>query len=403
MTGVSTRPALDVSKQVSGGRWLNVVSHLDPKYGGISAVVPHLCAAVASASDRQTAIAGFCGPDECIPNLSQVAVERYPLGRARWTFDRRMRDRFAAEIGAAEGVHIHGIWQEHCLAAASIARSLGKPYIISTHGMLDRWALANKNVKKVIYSWLFEKRNLRGASCLHALTRSEAADYARAGVQRPVAVIPNGVELPPAAGREQFIQAFPHLRGKRLVLFLGRVHYKKGLDVLCRAWRNVSARWPYSHLVLAGPDFENTRTQLERLITDLGAGASVTFTGMLAGDLKWSALAAADVFVLPSYSEGLSVSVLEAMGAGKPVIVSAQCNVPEVATEECGWEIQPLDAELEAALEEFRNTPAAKLAAMGANGRRVVQQRYSWRTIGRQMAEVYSWAGGGPRPQFLQA
>jgi glycosyltransferase involved in cell wall biosynthesis len=404
MTSVSTRPAVDISKQTSGRRWLNVVSHLDPKYGGISAVLPHLCSAIGSASDRAPAIAGFCETDEYIPNLSRqgIVVERYPLGRLKWMLDRQMRARFATEIREAQGVHIHGIWQEHCLVAASIARSMGKPYIISAHGMLDQWALANKNLKKLIYSWLFENRNLRGATCLHALTQSEAADYKRSGLRRPIAVIPNGIDAPPRVGQEKFMQTFPHLRGKRLILFLGRIHYKKGLNLLCRAWHKVSARWPYSHLILAGPDFENTRAQIERLIADLGAGASVTFTGMLAGDLKWSALAAADVFVLPSYSEGLSVSVLEAMGAGKPVIVSSQCNVPEVATEKCGWEIQPAESELEAALDEFRSTPAATLAAMGANGRRVVDERYNWQIIGRQMAEIYEWAAGGPRPHFLE-
>jgi glycosyltransferase involved in cell wall biosynthesis len=404
MTGVSVRPADSLERSARNRGWLNVVSHLDAKYGGISAVLPSLCSAVASESDRETAIAGFCGPDENIPNLSDrgVRVERYPLGRAKWMLDREIRERFAAEIRSADGVHIHGIWQEHCLVAASLARSFEKPYIISAHGMLDRWALSNKNVKKVVYSWLFENRNLRGAACLHALTRTEADDYTRAGLRRPMVVIPNGIEVPAQIHRERFIQAFPHLRGKRLILFLGRIHYKKGLDILCRAWQKVSARWPYGHLVLAGPDFENTRTQAERLIADLGSGASVTFTGMLAGDLKWSALAAADVFVLPSYSEGLSVSVLEAMGTGKPVIVSAQCNVPEVQTEGCGWEIQPVESELEAAIEEFRNIAAPRLADMGANGRRVVHERYSWRTIGQRMAEVYAWAGGGRQPDFLE-
>jgi glycosyltransferase involved in cell wall biosynthesis len=134
------------------------------------------------------------------------------------------------------------------------------------------------------------------------------------------------------------------------------------------------------------------------MIAELGIGRSISFAGMLKGSDKWNALAAADAFVLPSRSEGLSVSVLEAMGMGKPAIVTSRCNVPEVRTRECGWMIEPDESELTAALREYLSSNAATRRRMGSNGRRVVEQIYSWETVGRQMAATYEWLSGGSQP-----
>jgi glycosyltransferase involved in cell wall biosynthesis len=195
------------------------------------------------------------------------------------------------------------------------------------------------------------------------------------------------------------------LRNKRLVLFLGRIHFKKGLDILCEAWTRVSRDWPDAQLVLAGPDFENTRTPIEKLLEERQIRHRVTFTGMLASELKWSALRAAECFVLPSYSEGLSVSVLEAMGMGLPVIVSEQCNLPEVAEQECGWVIQPraqAGNELESALGAVLRASSQTRARLGGYGRRLVAQRYSWRVVGEQMGALYAWAQGGGLPTAFE-
>jgi glycosyltransferase involved in cell wall biosynthesis len=180
-------------------------------------------------------------------------------------------------------------------------------------------------------------------------------------------------------------------------LFLGRLHFKKGLDLLCHAWHNARPGSDF-HLVLAGPDFEGTRQRVEKMIAELGIEKSVTFAGMLKGAEKWSALEAADAFVLPSRSEGLSVSVLEAMGRGVPVIVTSRCNVKEVKPRECGWMIEPNERELTEALHQYFESSSADRKRLGANGRRVVEQVYSWDSVGRQMSAVYEWLAGGDKP-----
>jgi glycosyltransferase involved in cell wall biosynthesis len=217
-----------------------------------------------------------------------------------------------------------------------------------------------------------------------------------------VAVIPNGIKVPNALDPEWFWSHYPGLRSRRVVLFLSRLHYKKGVDVLCRAWAAVTKKHPDAHLVLAGPDSEGTRYVVERLIGELGLQDTVTFTGMLKGNFKWGALAASEVFVLPSYSEGFSVATLEAMAAGKPVIISRQCYFPEVARQGCGWVIEPCEKDLADALFDCLSNGSRDLSEMGERGRRLVSSRYSWDVIGAQMADVYDWLLGGPKPTSVE-
>lgn len=378
------------------GTWLNLMAHLDPKYGGISAVLPPLCEAVSKAG-ADASLLPFCGPDEHYDVAPSIPLDVFPLGMRRWLVDGELRRRLADHVVESAGLHIHGIWQEHCLFGVQAAREANKPYVISAHGMLDPWALRNKGWKKRIYSALIERRNVSGASCLHALTSAEAQEYRDFGARNPIAVIPNGVHIPAAASAPAFFRKFPELAGKRVLLYLARLHFKKGLDLLCQAWKNTSPG-EENHLLLAGPDFEGTKQRVEEMVAGLGIGKSVSFAGMLKGGDKWNALAAADAFVLPSRSEGLSVSVLEAMGMGKPAIVTSRCNVPEVRTRECGWMIEPNETELTTALQEYLSSDVATRRRMGSNGRRVVEQIYSWETVGHQMAAVYEWLSGGAQP-----
>jgi glycosyltransferase involved in cell wall biosynthesis len=381
------------------GTWLQVVSQMDPKFGGISALMPRMCEST-NAAGTLVSIAAFCGADEDTRELERGSIpfSRFPLGRMRWVSDGRFRDGFNKLVRFSDGLHIHGIWDEHSVASGALARSAGKPYIVSAHGMLERWAVQHKKLKKWLYSLLLERNNLRQAACLHALTKAEVEDYRRYGLTNPIAVIPNGVDVPRIANSELFLEAYPHLRGKRLILFLSRIHHKKGLNILCQAWRNVNRKVGDAHLVLAGPDSENTRSSIESLVDQLGIRASVSFTGMLRDSMKWSALAAAELFVLPSYSEGFSVAVLEAMGMAVPVLISRPCNFPEVAEEGCGLVIDSNAPELEDALLVLLNGNRSDLVRMGNCGRELVEARYTWPAVGKQMAEVYEWMLGGPEP-----
>ena len=385
-------------------RWLSVVTHLDPRFGGLSAVVPQLSSEIAAREEVRVDVAAFCSPGELYATSSypQLAISEWPASRRQWVTDRSLMSRFKSVVRQVNGLHLHGLWEQSTQVAAQVARAQGQPYVVSAHGMLERWALEHKAFKKKVYAALIERPTLERAACLHALTKAEAEDYRRFGCTAPIAVIPNGVRIPSQVTSDLFVSQHRVLEGKRIVLFLGRIHVKKGLDLLVRAWKELARENPDAMLVLAGPDFEGTRARITALIEAEGLGARVLFTGMLRGELKWSALAAAECFVLPSFSEGLSVSVLEAMGLGLPVIVSTQCNLPEVAELGAGWVIPAEERPLANALREMLGNSRGANRELGACGKVFVRDHYNWGTVAEKMAEVYRWvARGGVPPASL--
>ena len=375
--------------------WCQVVSHIDGRFGGIASMVPRL--AQATGSSRMA----FLSPGE-EPTDRDERMVCYPRGWSRWLSSGELRKALIKSVRASSGLHVHGIWEEHCAIASRAASRAHRPYVVSAHGMLDPWAFRNKHFKKQVYLRLVERATLAHASCLHALTRREAQCYREFGLKNPVAVIANGVDVPEAFSANEFLRRHEELRGRRLVLFLGRVHYKKGLDILSRAWAQVSRRFDDAHLVIAGPDFENTQAGVKATLDALNVGDRVTFTGMLPSALKWSALAAASVFILPSYSEGFSVAALEAMAAGLPVIVSEACNFPRVAEEDAGWVVTPTAEAVEDSLIQALSLRSCELAAYGRRGEQLVSRHYTWAGIGEQMRSLYEWLQGGAFPRNVE-
>ncbi|MGD0497914.1 MAG: glycosyltransferase [Bryobacteraceae bacterium] len=378
---------------------LHIIRGLDPRSGGTSASVPALVRAVAATGRYYQRIVYFSDSGDYEVVIPEVEVIRISWSPAAALFGKLWRS-LSRLISQCDLAHIHGIWEGHCVTTGQICRKLDRPFIVSAHGMLERWALLNKRWKKSPYSALVERPNLRGAACLRALTMREIADYRRYGLHAPAALIPNGIDPPPSFSPDPFYLAFPGLAGKRLVLFLSRIHYKKGVDILCRAWAAVAKEFPGAHLVIAGPDYEGTLSRIEALVRKLRLETSVTYTGMLAGKEKWAALAAAEFFVLPSHSEGFSIAILEALAMARPVIITPGCNFPEVAQMGCGAVVGPSDREIEGALRDMLSRRPEERAAMGARGVELVQSCFSWPAIGEQMTAVNDWVlGCGPMPE----
>jgi glycosyltransferase involved in cell wall biosynthesis len=398
---ISTQSSpVDTARDPATPRWLNVVAHLDPAFGGLSAAVPKLASSISKIGDIDVALAAFCNAGELYEpeRLSEVSVSEWPLGRKAWLSDRELLARFRQLMQGMDGLHVHGLWEQSTRVAVRIARAERLPYVLSAHGMLEPWALNNKRWKKLIYSALIERSNVGNASCLHALTQAEADDYRRYSYTRSVVVIPNGVEVPPNLSPELFFSKYPQLKGKRIVLFLGRIHFKKGLDNLVKAWRQVVSAHKDVHLVLAGPDSENTQQSIARMVKEYELQDVIIFTGMLQDKIKWSALAAAECFVLPSYSEGLSVAALEAMGAGLPVILTDRCHLPEVRERSAGWVI-PVGVEpLHRAIGELLENSLTSNRSIGERASALVRDRFTWPRVALQMSEVYTWVAGGNRP-----
>jgi glycosyltransferase involved in cell wall biosynthesis len=278
-------------------------------------------------------------------------------------------------------LHLHGLWMYPSL----VARRWGGTRVVSPHGMLAEGALRHSRWKKALARGLYEDANLREAACLHAFSEAELARFRRLGLSNPVAVVPNGVDLPELAGT-----AVEDKRVRRCV-FLGRLHPTKGLAGLLRTWEEL--RPPGWELVIAGWDEVGFEAELKRR-----GVAGVSFPGPVWDEDKDRLLRSADAFVLPSLTEGMPMSVLEAWAYGLPVAMTEACNLGEGF--EAGSAVRiGSDGE---GLETLLRMDPVQLQAMGKRGRRLVEARYGWDGVARAMVEVYAWlAGRAARPSHV--
>jgi glycosyltransferase involved in cell wall biosynthesis len=289
-------------------------------------------------------------------------------------------------------VHTIAIFSYPVLAAHFICQIQRVPYIMNPQGMLEPWALSYKAWKKGFYYSLFEKPALEKASAIQMLSSAEASKVEVLKLSTPKVIIPNGIhrqDFDNLPNPELFYQQFPRTRNKSLILFLGRIDPKKGLDLLATAFAKVKAEFPDAHLIVAGPDNIGFQPTAKSYFINSGCLDAVTFTGMLAGSIKYSALAAASVYVAPSYSEGFSISILEGMASGLPCIFTTSCNFPEAAAAEAAYVIDVDADKITSALTECLNNPE-KSKEMGARARKLIFEQYTWEQIATNLTVVYN-------------
>ena len=368
-------------------------------------------------------------------------------------------------------VALQGLWQYSSLATRRQWRRKGTPYVISPRGMLDKWALANSRWKKVMAAFAFENAVLRDASCLHALCVAEADAIRAYGLPQRIEVVPNGVDLPEKLTTEDTEST----EGRRRLLFLGRIHPKKGLVGALRAWAELrnsasairdSAEWQF---VIAGWDQGGHEAELRALCADLGlktavgttkdtnihenirpritrmgtdeqqgdaqgtcagdfepdlltskladapvseslirsasgpasaldarpsslvssAAADVLFYGPAFGEEKEALWRSADAFILPSFSEGLPMSVLEAWSYGLPVVMTPECNLPEGFACGAALEIRSGEGSFQDGMRILIEMTNHERAAMGMRGRRLVEERFTWPKVAQSLKEIY--------------
>lgn len=285
-------------------------------------------------------------------------------------------------------IHNHSLWMMPNVYPGQVARRHAIPLVVSPHGTLSPWALQSGSAVKKAFWPLLQRPALVAASCFHATAGSEYEDIRRLGFRQPVAIIPNGIDIPellPKAEKEH-----------RTLLFLGRIHQKKGLDMLLSAWRAVQDRFPEWHLKIVGPDNRGYLSQMQQLASELRL-QRIEFCGALFGEQKWQAYRDADLFVLPTYSENFGLVVAEALASGTPAIVSRGAPWSELDSRKAGWWIDIGADPLVACLEQVLAEPSDALTAMGLRGRYWMEAEYSWMHVGQQMTETYRWLLEGQR------
>jgi glycosyltransferase involved in cell wall biosynthesis len=378
---------------------LVVTPYCAPVYGGPSKSVDELVQGMASLGievDLITTVAGFSDPTTV--SLNQwVHHDKYRTMYFKCWYQNDFIISVSLIQWLVKNISRYDIVQTHTIFAPLISfvqricMVYRIPYVVNPHGMLEPWALSYKSWKKKPYLNHVEIPALRRAAIIRTLTSFESLQVKSLTLNKNVVVVPNGINFQHFADLpcpEIFFAEFPRTRNKINILFLGRIDPKKGLDLLAQSFSKVHAKFPQTHLIIAGSD--NTGSFLskaQKFFEDQNCLNSVTFTGLLSGKLKYSVLAAANLYVAPSYSEGFSISVLEGMAAGLPCIITKGCNFPEAESYRAACIIDSNADALTDALMKYLSTPEmAKI--MGERARHFVFKNYTWEECARKMIQV---------------
>lgn len=385
-------------------RVLHVIPSVAARTGGPAVTAVEL-ARVAGANGIESAVystnlgfpaqsrnAAEIAPDEVVAGVRDVKVRLFPVQRPyRLAYSRRLRRALAKDVEAYDVVHIHSLYLYPQYAAAKEARKHGVPYVVCVHGALDPWLRRRGRVRKWLADVTWQRRMLRRASAVHFTLPEEARLASGVAPRRRTVILPNGVRwqdfqsLPdPQEFRDRFLDG----RTGPVVLFLGRLTQKKGVDLLVRSFALAARRHPDALLVIAGPDDEKLRPGLEALAQQEGVGDRVVFTGLLLGEDKLRALAATDVWALSSHTEAFTIAVIEALAAGLPVLVSPAVNL--------AGDIEPAGAGMvsETEPEKFGGALSYLLESEGRRSRlggnaREFARAYDWDALAPRVVALY--------------
>jgi glycosyltransferase involved in cell wall biosynthesis len=390
-------------------RYLHIISSLNPEGGGPADGVARLT----EASLRQghhVEIASLDAPDSNWGGELPCSVHRLGPGRfGTYSYAPRVPRWLAQNASRFDAVVVNGLWQYHSLAVWRALRGGPTPYFVFTHGMLDPWfkrTYPAKHMKKLLYWPLAEYRVLRDARAVLFTCDEERLQSRESFRMYRVneAVAPYGTPGPsgdPELQKEAFLRAFPQLRGKRLLLFLGRIHPKKGCDLLIDAFANVAAQHPDLHLVIAGPDPVGWCAKLKARAEALGI-TKLTWAGMITGDQKWGAFHAADAFVLPSHQENFGIAVVEALACGLPVLISRKVNIwREIDEANAGLTADDTLAGTTGMLRRWLQLDSVARQRMAQNGVRLFQAQFRIDAAAQRLVEVMQ--EHAPRGAVLQA
>ena len=320
-----------------------------------------------------------------VPNLKVFTSVRFAPIQVSWDY------RSAVLSEELDVVHTHGLWLTPSAMGLAVNRHKGTPTFVTPHGMLDPWALRRSRWKKRLALMLYEKAHLHTAACIHVLNREEAIACREFGLENPLAIIPNAVDLPVRSNLSP-----PWKQSdKRVLLFLGRLHPKKGLTELLQAWKAFTqARAETWKLVIAGWDQNGYEAQLREQARDF---EDVEFLGPLFKEKKSAAFENASAFVLPSWSEGFPMAVLEAWSYSLPVLMTSACNVSE--TNGGAVIVEPGAQGVLSGLRQLTELGRSELREMGERGFDLVKNRYTWSSSAAKLLSAYDWiCNSGPEP-----
>lgn len=365
------------------------------QYGGPPASILGLCQGLQRAGVEVEAVTTTANGRDSLPpspprgDVYEGVPVRY-VARAfpRRFFGARLQGPLTSALARADLCHIHGVWHVPAWRAAHLARAAGVPYVVSPRGMLLPRAVERGRWRKAVAYALVERGNLRGAALLHATSEPEADALRALDLGVPVAVVPNGVNLDdPRQASRGYRARLGIPSGAFIVLFLGRMHRIKRLDLLAEAFAAVCVTRPAVHLVLAGHDEHGLAPDLLRRLS--AHAGRVHAPGEITGPDKWALLKDADVMVQCSDSESFGLAVVESLAAGVPVIATRTCPWSEIETRGCGFWVEQTSPAIASAIGTLADD-AARRARMSERAAAFACEQYSWDAIAPRMARLYA-------------
>jgi len=355
-------------------RILHTTASLDPVHGGPARSVPQLAITLAQAGHN----VGLWCPQSIPVGVADLFESRHCCLTVLSGPFNQCLEKFYPEI-----VHDHGLWLPFHREISCACKHHSVQKIISPRGMLEPWARNYRRWKKEIAWLLYQRRNLQVASVLHATSVKETANLLSLGFKIPVAVIPNGVDVPIIS------QSAVYSENIKTALFLGRIHVVKGLINLVKAWGKIRpSNW---RVVIAGPDEDGHQAEIEREISKHNLTNSFKFIGQVTDEEKWEHYNRADLFILPTHTENFGIVVAEALASGTPVITTKGAPWVELEEYRCGWWIDIGIEPLAKAISKAISLSTEERLKMGQRGQKLVMQNYSWDHIGKSMTSVYKW------------
>ncbi|MDI9402902.1 MAG: glycosyltransferase [Limnohabitans sp.] len=290
-----------------------------------------------------------------------------------------------ARAGKIGLLHNHSLWMMPNVYPGRVAAKHRIPYVVAPRGTFAEAAFVRGSMVKRFFWPILQRPALHAVTLFHATAESERDDIRRVGYKQPIAILPNGVDLAPLV---RVPSEQPTL------LFLGRVHPSKGVDLLLRAWAELESQRPTWRLRIVGPDNEGHLAKMRTLAAELRV-QRVQFDGPLTGKAKLEAYSAASLYILPSHSENFGLTVAEALSAGTPAIVTQGAPWSGLRAHRCGWWIERSVASIRDTLLEATALPSAALADMGLRGRAWMEQDFAWDSIADRMLATYEWIHSG--------
>ena len=378
-------------------RLVHVVANVAVEASGPSHSVPALCAGLARLGHEVRL--RTVEPEPAAWPYTGVAhtAHRKSLVTRRLRGSAGLRRALRADAAGADLLHNHGLWLLPNVYPARAVRGTRCRLVTSPRGTLSPNALAFRRRSKQLMWALVQRAAVAASDCLHATSAAERDEILAAGLRHPVAVIPNGVDVPDATPAAPAAE-----RGTRRLLFLGRIHPIKGLDLLVPVWRELESRFPDWELVIAGPAEGSHLAELATLARAAGC-QRLAFQPAAYGSQKSTLFRSADLFVLPTRTENFGMAVAEALAHGVPVVTTRGAPWSGLETHGAGWWVQLDRDALGAALGAAMSLAPDALAQRGAAGRDWMRREYAWDKVASDMASVYRWlAGDGPQPACVR-